>query len=443
MEEYLKNLLDQIRCKKAHAAIREELENHISDQIEDNMEAGMTREEAEKAAVCDMGDPVTTGISLDQIHRPKMAWQMIALMAVIMFAGVLIHWMMGAPVACMQTISRFCLMLFICHLDYTRIAWMAKPLAVLFFLFCAFEMVFGFPNVGGTIWTGVSIFGFSFGMFPVMMLYVPLYGAVLYQYYGTGYKGLCKSILWALPPLFFAMEVPSIILAAILYVSMGSLLFLAVGKGWFRVAKKDTLYLLGMVGVLIPAGLGAILWLTGRMAPYQMERIRSFWYRQGEEWNYVARTVRQLLSGSCFVGASATEIEKMLPDYGNSWILTYLTASYGQIVFLLVCAGFVFLLYKIFSAVLGQKNQLGMMMGFGCGMVLLLDVLINVLENLGILPETQTFLPFFSQGGGSILLCYILMGMIMSVYRYKDIYSCHRGKAYHGKRIRIRIEMSE
>ena len=48
MEEYLNNLLDQIRCKKAHAAIREELESHISDQIEDNMKAGMTREEAEK-----------------------------------------------------------------------------------------------------------------------------------------------------------------------------------------------------------------------------------------------------------------------------------------------------------------------------------------------------------------------------------------------------------
>ena len=64
MEEYLNNLLDQIRCRKAHAAIREELESHISDQIEDNMKAGMTREEAEKAAVCDMGDPVLSLIHI-------------------------------------------------------------------------------------------------------------------------------------------------------------------------------------------------------------------------------------------------------------------------------------------------------------------------------------------------------------------------------------------
>ena len=443
MEEYLKKVLEQVRCKKAQGEIREELRAHIEDQKEANLAAGMSVEEAEREAVADMGDPVETGIALDKVHRPQVAWQMIAMMAVMTVASFLVHRQLGNLGTCRHLVIGFVLMMGVYFLDYTRIAWVAKPFAVLFFLFCAFETVFGCPNVGGTIWTAAPLFGIYFGMFPVMMLYVPLYGAVLYQYYGTGYKGLCKSILWALPPLFFAMEVPSIILAAILYVSMGSLLLLAVGKGWFRVAKRDTFYLLGLVGVLIPAGLGAILWLTGRMAPYQMERIRSFWYRQDEEWNYVARMVKQLLSGSSFVGASATEIEKMLPDYGNSWILTYLTASYGQIVFLLVCAGFVFLLYKIFSAVLGQKNQLGMMMGFGCGMVLLLNVLINVLENLGILPETQTFLPFFSQGGGSILLCYILMGMIMSVYRYKDIYSCHRGKAYHGKRLRIRIEMTE
>lgn len=375
MEEYLKKVLEQIRCKKAQGEIREELRAHIEDQKEANLAAGMSAEEAEREAVADMGDPVETGIALDKVHRPQVAWQMIAMMAVMTVASFLVHRQLGNLGTCRHLAIGFVLMIGVYFLDYTRIAWMAKPFAVLFFLFCAFEMVFGFPNVGGTIWTAVSIFGFRFGMFPVMMLYVPLYGAVLYQYYGTGYKGLCKSILWALPPLFFAMEVPSIILAAILYVSMGSLLFLAVGKGWFRVAKKDTLYLLGMVGVLIPAGLGAILWLTGRMAPYQMERIRPSGIVRAKSGTMWHCTVRQLLSGSCFVGASATEIEKMLPDYGNSWILTYLTASYGQIVFLLVCAGFVFLLYKIFSAVLGQKNQLGMMMGFGCGMVLLLNVL--------------------------------------------------------------------
>ena len=65
MEEYIKKLLEQVRFKKAHKGIEDELRAHIEDQIEDNMASGMNREAAEKAAVADMGDPVEVGISMD------------------------------------------------------------------------------------------------------------------------------------------------------------------------------------------------------------------------------------------------------------------------------------------------------------------------------------------------------------------------------------------
>ena len=48
MDEYLKTLLEQIRCKKARPYIRQELQDHIEDQIEANIHAGMNYEDAEK-----------------------------------------------------------------------------------------------------------------------------------------------------------------------------------------------------------------------------------------------------------------------------------------------------------------------------------------------------------------------------------------------------------
>ena len=69
MDEYLKTLLEQIRCKKARPYIRQELQNHMEDQIEANLHAGMDYESAEKETVKDMGDPVEVGISLDCIHK--------------------------------------------------------------------------------------------------------------------------------------------------------------------------------------------------------------------------------------------------------------------------------------------------------------------------------------------------------------------------------------
>lgn len=419
MEEYLNNLLDQIRCRKAHAAIREELESHISDQIEDNMKAGMTRGEAEKAAVCDMGDPVTTGISLDQIHRPKMARQIIVLMAVIMFAGVLIHWMMGAPVACMQTISGFCLMFFICHLDYTRIAAIAKVIAAGIILVGIYALFFG-VRFGGNIWVA-SLLWLRISMFSFLMLYVPVYGAILYSYYGEGYKGLVKAALWAVPPLFIALMMSSLTLFLILSVCMISLLVLAVVKKWFQVKQKRV-----VIGAAI-----LVLAITGILqianAPYQMDRIRNFLAGDVES-NYVTKVLKNCFTGSILIGKGVEELKTTLPDYNNSFILAYLTGTYGYIICTAVCAVLVLLIVAIFSIVFRQKNQLGMMMGFGSGMILFTNIAINLLENFGILPTSQTFLPFFSKGGSCMYVCYILMGVILSVYRYKDVYSVHLPK---------------
>ena len=52
------------------------------------MQAGMDREQAEREAVRDMGDPVETGISLDSVHRPQVAWKLLGIIILISIAGV-------------------------------------------------------------------------------------------------------------------------------------------------------------------------------------------------------------------------------------------------------------------------------------------------------------------------------------------------------------------
>ena len=45
----------------------------------------------------------------------------------------------------------------------------------------------------------------------------------------------------------------------------------------------------------------------------------------------------------------------------------------------------------------------------------------KILYEAGI-PPASSFLPFLSIGRSNILLCYALVGIIMSIYRYKDVY---------------------
>lgn len=94
MEKYLQAVLEQIRCKKVHPYIREELMGHIQDQIEDNRKSGMSEKEAEEAAVRDMGDPVEIGVEFDRIHRPQIAWKMLIVIGVISVLGILVHFLL-------------------------------------------------------------------------------------------------------------------------------------------------------------------------------------------------------------------------------------------------------------------------------------------------------------------------------------------------------------
>ena len=72
----------------ARPEVARELGDHIEDQTRAFMSEGMSRQEAEKAAVKEMGNPVETGVELDKIHCPKMPWGMITLIIVLSVLSV-------------------------------------------------------------------------------------------------------------------------------------------------------------------------------------------------------------------------------------------------------------------------------------------------------------------------------------------------------------------
>lgn len=447
MEHYLKLLLEQIRCKRVHPYIKEEIQAHIEDQIEDNIQLGMTMEEAEKAAVEDMGSPVEVGIALDRIHRPKAAWGLIGLMAVISMAGIIFHELIamnlqkymegdllqslgsigrnivasrtGSANFALYTLIGFVCMLIIYHIDYSVIARFAKVLALIMI------GIIGYGLFAGTIIGGmryaVRILGMNIHMPSMMMLYVPLYGAIIYSYYGKGYTAIVKSLLWMLVPTWITLRLPSLVMAAIMLVSMSVVLTIAIINGWFQVSKKRVIGILWGVEVVLPIGGLTAAYVLELLETYQIARIRSFLSGSGDA-NYITNILRVNFRGSSLLGAGSQDTVAYLPNFNSDYIFSYLISSYGLLVGAIVFSVFAVLIYTVFSVSFKQRNQLGICMGCGCGMIFLLNAVINVAENIGILPLSTTFLPFLSTGGRNLIVCYILMGIVLSIYRYKDIY---------------------
>ena len=431
MEEYIQVLLEQIRCKKAQPYIREEICGHLEEQIEDNMAVGMSRVDAEKAAVEDMGSPVEVGIALDRIHRPKVNWLLISLMAVIGLVGIILHELMwrqmgllasGSLEFAKYTIIGFALMIAMYRIDYSMIARFSKAIALVMISACVVACMQG--NVVGGV-AHLEILGRRISLFFPMLLYVPVYGAVIYKYHGQGYGGLFKSFLWMLVPVVCTFYLPQLMLSVTLLVSMIVVLTVALAKDWFLVPKKKVIAMLWGCGIGVPLAVLSALVGFGLLKTHQMARIKAFFANTDNRGaNYMTWQLREVLEECRFVGrgtgnwmASESEIE-----CNTGYIFSFILHNYGILAGIMLGVILVAMIAIIFRISFKQKNQLAMCMGCGCGMILASNVVINIAENIALLPVTETFLPFFSRGGSGILVCYVLLGIVLSIYRYKNIY---------------------
>lgn len=440
MENYLEKLLLQIRCKKARPYIAEEIKGHIESQIEDNIAAGMSYEEAEKNAVADMGDPIAVGISLDKIHKPQLAWKLLAIVGILSLLGILLQqsilyqsgysnlepfmqelYQLETEGFVFSVISGFILMCGIYFVDYTAIAKYSKIIG-LFIISMGILLLAGFfgSDING------GRYSIGFGMFRIsatslMMFYVPIYGAIIYKYRDGGLSALLKAIVWLIIPTFITFRMPNLLGAGIIMISMLIQLTVAILKGWFKISVKKAIISLWAVFMFLPIMWLFVMYAFHLFAEYQETRIRAFLSASGEGF-YLTSMLRTFSKGIKLIGNSRNDVLSSLPEFNSDYIFSYILNSYGSIAGFVVVAVLVAFVMLIFGASIKQKNELGMVMGFGCGMIFLLNIMINLLGALGLIPPASSFMPFLSIGRSNILLCYALVGIIMSIYRYKDVY---------------------
>lgn len=447
---YMELLSEQIRCKRALPLVTKELELHIEEQKADFLAEGMTEREAEEAAVREMGDPVEVGVEMDRIHKPKMNWRLIFAIGVVSLAGMALLQILNVAVEAKDVpffylpghlaymVIGYGVMIGICCLDYTWFAPRAKVFLVGYMLL----MIAGTTFFGETV-NGLDGFVNVFGLAVVnvnqwVVLAIPLYCAVLYSYYGQGYRGLIKGILWMAPVVFMVNVFRSagmIVLIPVLAV----ILSVAVCKGYFRVNVRRTLAAVWSAAVLFPCGM--CLWFLKFGEPYQAKRLEVMFNsgKYASEEGYQLHSLRKLLGGSRFIGEGKNfaEYSGMVPDC-SSFALTYIMSCFGILAAACVVCMIIILMFKLTAMTLRQKNKLGCLMGVGCGITLAWQAAWYVLTNLGLVLIGPIYCPFITKGGSGMIITYILCGIMLSIYRYQNVAvesEKKPGGAFHYKNI--------
>lgn len=423
MEEFIRNVTEQMRCVRAREGVARELSDHIEDQAAAYEEAGVSPEEAVRKAVEEMGDPVTVGVELDRIHRPQADWRMIVMALVFSVAGFFIIFQGNNLADHPEYIVRqgiilmvsFGIMAGIYFLDYSSIGRYAYGICV----FVTIALLIGL------------IFSARSGRIPVSYtlsyLYVPLYAGILYRQRGKGYNALAWGIGVQIAIMLLVYRLGYSLYAAVnIYLMCTVLLSIAVWKGWFIVNKKTatTIIVAHLLLLFVLAIMGlAFLWSgEGFRERRLMAFIHPDQYAEGAGYTYL--WLRREWGAAKLIGESDSTLFTDAiwgPYLTEPFILLRTVCTYGILAGMAIILAFAAVIVRAFRIVRQQKNQLGFMIGAACFMVFLVNCMEGVLINTGYYPVSSMQLPFVSYGSCAAMTYAVLIGLLLSIHRNERI----------------------
>lgn len=445
MEEYLEELKGQIRNKYAKEFVSDEMRCHIEDQAEAYEENGMTHEEALSKAVAEMGDPVSVGVDLDRIHRPHMEWRFLLYVLFISVLNLAVQYLINRSMPVVtdagifENLSRasvfitavgIAAMLIVYKLDYTFIVGRSRVIGASYLILLTLStFFFGQPINGLTRFVRIGVFSVS--VYALLVLFLPVFAGILYEYRGKGKSAVIKIALWMFAPVFVQLIAGYISFPVALFIMMAeTLLFIiALNKDWYAINKRAVLIGGAILSVVLISG--ALIHIYS-FNGYQAARLNNWLAHYGigsyaadanSTINYVNSKLADAFAKSNLIGGSEAAVAVMIevPSHRSDLVLGSVAANCGIIGMVGIICCLLLLCVYVFTISLRQKNSLGCIVGCSCGVTIGLQCLSNVLIVSGVLPLTDSVLPFFASGLSFALVDYILLGLVMSIYRYKDI----------------------
>ena len=165
---------------------------------------------------------------------------------------------------------------------------------------------------------------------------------------------------------------------------------------------------------------GTLLALLAWAQPYRMARLVSFvdpWATAFDSGYQLTHSLIAFGRGELLGLGLGDGIQKLwyLPDAHNDFIYAVLAEELGLLGALALLVLLAVLVQRILGtarAVLGLGHKFGGYVCYGVGLLLALQMLINIGVTTGSLPTKGLTLPFISYGGNSLIVCSALIGLV-------------------------------
>ncbi|WP_172195664.1 FtsW/RodA/SpoVE family cell cycle protein [Saccharibacillus qingshengii] len=429
---YLDRLCARIRAKELHPELRDEMRGHIEELIASKKDEGASPVEAAAWAMEQMGDADEIGGTLGQVHRPKFNWRLLVPLAVMAGIGLLALFSLAASGTSMfesfnpgkQQLFFYgmgvVVLIACCLFDYRLLNKYAVSLYTGTALLMIFLFTFASVTVNGNsgwISVGPLTFNGTLCMFVLFVLALPGVLDRLSLRHAPG-RSIRHSI-----------AIGVILLPTALYVYFDLLAWLALG---LYLIAATLLYARagGAKLYLYPLPAAAAAWAAGLYLrnPHWQDRFQAIFAPrlQSPDAHYMNDAMAVAIREGGWFGRGFGSSGRSIVYAHSDTIFPYLTYSFGWIMAGLLVASIVWLIVLLLHTVRKIGDPIGRSMAAGLSILLAGQWIYGIGASLSLLPFTSLLLPFIGYGGSSTIVHCAIVGLILGIYRRKDMLPAKR-----------------
>ena len=224
------------------------------------------------------------------------------------------------------------------------------------------------------------------------------------------YYKYCVSFFVIVPTSFLLMMQPDIGQTLLIFLSWITLVF---------ISGISLMVFLSFFGISLASLIYIIFYIP--KFEYIRKRIFSFFNPDtGTHGAQAAKSVDAISSGGFFgKGIGEGTLKYKGSETHTDFIISVISEEFGVIIIILILLIFLFFIYSVFKKVYLEENEKIKLVLVGSITIIVIQALIHVGVNIGLLPTTGMTLPFLSYGGSSIIGVSILSGIILNLTKRK------------------------
>jgi rod shape determining protein RodA len=292
-------------------------------------------------------------------------------------------------------------------------------------------VVFGMPPVQGSHrWIPFPLFEVQSSEFGKLLLILSLSAfAVDRSRRLHEWRTTARIMLLALLPALLVIPQPDLGTGCV-YVAIGFITLFVAGTSWKQLTALVMLFLISVAIVLAGAPAAGVHLLK----PYQEQRLTGFLNPsrdpQNQTYNILQSEIAIGSGQKTGRGANATQTKlNFLPANDTDFIFAAVGETYGFVGAAIVLSLYALLIWRTLRILTMSKNLYGTLIAGGILAMLMFQVFVNVGMTIGIMPITGVPLPLLSYGGSSVLVTFMSLGLLQSIYIQARMTAAGKGRA--------------